>query len=114
MNVLGVTVNRPSDGKERAVADGVVFLGPRPHPEADGLTLSAPKTITVGSKSHAVIHGRSPDRISNINVVWGCTGACAIDQEGNLRALAPGLARIQASVQGRVLSARVTVTPPKN
>jgi hypothetical protein len=108
MNVLGVTVNRPSDGGERAIADGVLVLGPKPKSSDRTESLVVPKHMAVGSRAQAwVQHGASREPV--IATIWGCQGACAIDQGGTLLALTPGTAKVTAWAQGQLLVGTVTV-----
>ena len=109
MNVLGVTVNRPSDGQERSIADAVLVMGPKPKSEAITPRLNLPKHLVVGAYARAAIqdaHGK----VSDIGIVWGCTGACAITQGGTLQALHPGQATVQAYVGGQLVTGVVQVT----
>jgi exopolysaccharide biosynthesis protein len=109
MNVLGVTVNRPSDGKERPVADGVLVLGPKPPTSQRRFRISAPFTLDQGTKFQAqVLADGSP--VPNIDVIWGASGACAIDAGGQIQGLHSGAATITASCQGHVLTERINVT----
>ena len=87
LNVLGVTVNRPSDGVERAVADGVVFEGPAPKLSDIQLKLVAPTTVDMSTESFLEVREVSGARIPNREIVWGAQGAAWIDQGGLLRPL---------------------------
>jgi hypothetical protein len=109
LNVLGVTVNRPSDGTERAVADGVVFEGPAPKLSDIQISLVAPTSIDVATESFLEIRDASGARIPNREVIWGAQGAAWIDQGGLLRPLKPGVCHVQAAARGRVLVADVKV-----
>ncbi len=109
MNVLGVTVNRPSDGKERPVADGVVVIGPRPSASGERLHLSAPSDLSVGTDQRAQVLSESGTAVADIDVIWGATGSCAIDQGGNLHPLKPGPGTVTAYCHGKLLRANVTV-----
>jgi hypothetical protein len=109
MNVLGVTVNRPSDGQERSIADGVLILGQKARPSRDTLRLSMPQTIAAGTIASAWVQG-GRGRLPAIGVIWGCTGACAINQGGVLQALHPGQANVQAYAAGQLLTGAIQVT----
>lgn len=108
MNVRGVTVNRPSDGIERAIADGVLVMGPRPQAGGTVERLILPKEMEAGSRAVAWVQ-RGASREPVIATIWGCQGACAIDQGGTLLALTPGTAKVTAWAEGQLLSGTVSV-----
>jgi hypothetical protein len=111
LNVLGVTVNRPSDGVERPVADGVVFDGPAPRLSDVQLRIIAPTKLDLATEGFLEIRDASGARVPNREVVWGSQGAGWIDQGGLLRPLKAGVAHVQAAVRGRILSSDVKITP---
>jgi len=63
MNVLGVVVNRPSDGTERPVADGIVFDGPAPRLSDIQLKLVAPDSVDLSTESFLEVRDASGARI---------------------------------------------------
>lgn len=109
LNVLGVTVNRPSDGTERPVADGVVFEGPAPALSDVQLKILAPESLSLSNESILEVLDASGARVPNREVIWGAQGAAWIDQGGLLRPLKSGTAHVQASVRGRILAVDVKV-----
>lgn len=120
LNVLGLTLNRPSDGQERPVASAVVFLGPRPEPERAALTLAVPPRVTVGDSLDLDVRADNGVPIPNAEVLWWARGAGWVDQGGTLRTHAAGPVWIRAVVRGQTVSAETTIVakpapkpPPK-
>lgn len=120
MNVLGLTLNRPSDGQERPVASAVVFTGSRPEAESAPLTLAVPAKVTVGGSVELGVFAESGAAVPNSEVLWWSRGAGWVDQGGTLRTHATGSVWIRALVRGRTLSGEATVVarpspkaPPK-
>jgi hypothetical protein len=105
MNLFGLTVNRPSDGVEREVANSVLIAGPHPQPSPDALTLSAlPTGARQGARNRlSVVDGGKS--LPNADVVWTCTGAAWIDQGGSLHVQGAGVAHVVAFARGQALRA---------
>ncbi len=109
LHILGVTVNRPSDGKERAVANGVLFFGSAPPADPRELRLALPDTLVDGQSLTLKVFGGDGQPIPNIDVLWGAMGQAWIDQGGLLRTLGPGTADITVSARGQVLTGSIKV-----
>ncbi len=110
MNLLGLTVNRPSDKTgERPVANALVVKGLRPRPVEGVVRLRLPKTLVEGFRYEAVATGTDGSPIPNTDVFWTMQGAAWIDGGGTVRPLAPGAATLRAYVRGQVLTQRTTV-----
>lgn len=109
MNVLGLTVNRPSDGSERPVADAIVVYGPHPGLSDLKLHLTLRQTVRLGSLATAVVDDDNQKPVPNGEIVWASSGTAWIDQGGTIHPLKVGKARIQAAARGRVLSTMVQV-----
>lgn len=105
-DLFGATINRPSDGIERPVANAVLIKGRMPEPSKDIFSLSGlPGGIRPGAPNHiAVVKGNpsSRHRIANTEVVWTCSGSAWIDQGGNLHVRGAGEAHVTAYVRGVV------------
>lgn len=109
MNVLGVNVNRPSEGGERPVASGIFFFGPRPAKIGEPLSIDGPANLDM--KATVTLHaGVSGKIVPDADVIWGAQGAAWIDQGGLLKPLKPGVATVTAWVRGQVVSKQITVT----
>lgn len=104
MNVLGLTVNRPSDGKERPVANGIVLTGfPMPRAPMGKLRLGVAKPASDGTIQAMVLKERG-ETVNNAGVIWAATGAGWVDQGGLIRILGTGKCRLSAFVNGQTLS----------
>lgn len=111
LNILGVGVNRPSEGREREVANGVVFLGAAPPKENTAYGLSTPPQMISGTTSYLRVLDSGQNPIPNAEVIWSASGSGWIDQGGFLRATAEGTVFITAWVRGQTLSAGIAVQP---
>lgn len=110
MNVLGITVNRPSDGTERPIANGVLFYLDQPKFGPDMLKLKGPLSVNSPGKAIFEIRDKLSKTIANREVIWGAKGAAWIDQGGTLHGFKPGRAIVSAWVRGQTLTATVIVT----
>jgi hypothetical protein len=108
-HVLGATLNRPSDGRERAVANGILFFGPRPTPENRRLRLSLPSKMAVGDQTTLKVFADDGEALPNADILWSALGAAWIDQGGQLRAFGEGKAEITVSVRGQVLTGTIDI-----
>lgn len=108
LHLLGVTVNRPSDGVERAVSNGILIFGPRIRAYSGDLKLAAPSHVLLAKPTaiRLMLNGRT---VSNEDVIWGAQGAAWIDQGGELHPLELGKTQVKAYAYGKVLTAEVTV-----
>lgn len=96
--VRGVTVNRPSDGSERAVANFVAVYADRPETKAASpLAIEATPTGADLAQLRLKAGGKI---VPNAEVVWGATGGWSIDQGGLARKIAPGEGRIRGDYAG--------------
>lgn len=118
--LTGMVVNRPSDGTERPVSNGVFLFGELPAQPVDAnLVIKGVPRLNQGeSATYAVINSRG-ERLPQRDVIWSAQGAAWIDQAGVLRAHANGKATISAWISGVKVSVEVTVdavapTPPAN
>ncbi|MCO5297767.1 MAG: phosphodiester glycosidase family protein [Fimbriimonadaceae bacterium] len=109
MHVLGVTLNRPSDGRERAVANGVLFFGQPPLADTRQLRLAAPVGLAPQETAVLKVFGADGEPIPNVDVLWGAQGAGWIDQGGLLRATAEGTVEVTVAARGQLLTAKIPV-----
>lgn len=116
LNVLGQTVSRPSEGREREIANGVVFLAPAPREEAVVLSIPIPESIHAGTTTYLRVFDDKGNPIPNAEVIWSATGSGWIDQGGFLRATGEGTVFISAIARGKQAAAglKVLPVPPKN
>lgn len=111
-DLFGLTVNRPSDGVEREVANAILFFGANPPQAHEDLALKLPNEIKVGDKAQLNVTGAGGVTVPNSDVVWSAAvGPAWIDQGGMLRATKEGSATVTAWVHGQVLTGQVSVKP---
>ena len=109
MDVLGVVVNRPSDGRERPVADGVVVMGPTRFQSSESLRITGATVLEPGETAQLSIVDGAGRLIPPIESIWGCDGAAFIDQNGTLTGLKNGSAEVIAVCRGHRLTYRIQV-----
>lgn len=109
LNLFGLTVNRPSDGKERPVANAILFFG-TPPAAASGLSVVAPGIVPVNSVTYLRVMDDKGRVIPNREVIWSATGSGWIDQGGFLRAQAAGTIFVSAYVRGATVAAGIQIT----
>ena len=112
INVFGQTLNRPSDGKERPVANGLVILGPKPPAAAATLKLRTPDILVLGSPRALSVVDESGRQVPNAEVFWNSSGDAWIDQGGLVRPLQKGTTVISAYVNGQLVQATLNVVEP--
>ncbi len=110
MTVMGEVVNRPSDGTERAVANGILFYVDQPKFTEEVLSLNSPRSVNSPGVGHLSVKGKAGKVIPNREIIWAAKGAGWIDQGGTLHGFKPGKAEVSAWVRGQHLSASVIVT----
>lgn len=112
--VFQVVLNRPSDGSERKVSNGVVILGPDSRMSAEEMVFQGPARLTVGSAASYRVIGSDGKPILDSEVLWSASGGAWVDQGGTLRTTKEGSATLRASVRGRLLSIDVKIEPAPN
>lgn len=104
ISLFGMTLNRPSGGTERLIANAVLWHGPRPS------LMSVPLRIVLADSRVSLVDeaGRAfaPER-----VVWSAQGKAWVEGDGLLHVLEAGEATVRALVDGRVYEAKFTVKP---
>lgn len=98
LHAFGVTLNRPSGGSERAVANGIMLYGGVAS-EGPRLSLRVPGEIRVGETLVAVLESDGL-QIASDEVVWTCQGSAFVDQEGRVKGLSAGKAVLTAWFRG--------------
>lgn len=108
LNLLGLTVGRPSDGFERQVSSGILIYGPKAPPTPGELKMKLPAKIGVAGTGTATItlDGKP---VANADILWSSRGTAWIDQGGTIHGLHAGKARILARVYGKPLEASIVV-----
>ena len=106
LNVRGLTLNRPSDGRERAVSNGIVIFGPKLATPSGKLRLSVnPRVADNGTLDARVELDGKP--VPDIDVMWTARGAAWADPSGRLQFTKAGPATLYARVYGQTLQAEV-------
>lgn len=101
IHLMGLTLNKPSGGVERLVANGVVWHTERPAPGpkfeiyARGIGVKVGETMTLRVR-------RENGQIENEKVLWTAQGDAWIDQDGVLHGVKAGTVLVSAMVDGRI------------
>jgi hypothetical protein len=116
LNLWGTTLNRPSDGTERAVANGIVFLsliqsnmGSNGDGAPAGYRIRAPQKLEMGQEATLDLIGPDGLPARGVEVVWSATGSAWIDQSGLLRPLSEGECKVKAWWRGSTFEAVVPI-----
>jgi hypothetical protein len=112
MNLFGLTMNRPSDGQERKISNGVVFRSKLPASTEGDIAIRGPRSLRTGDSTSYVLIGADGKPVAHAQVLWSASGSAWIDQGGVVRALRPGAATIFAWTSGKVARLPVTVEEP--
>jgi hypothetical protein len=104
MTIQGLTVNHPSDGTERAVANGIVVLAPHSTPSLGSLRVLFMKDQRAKAALGSVY-------VDTSEVIWASTGPISADQGGFYERLGPGPATIYARAHGLLGSASIPEGP---
>ncbi|HRK22968.1 MAG TPA: phosphodiester glycosidase family protein, partial [Fimbriimonadaceae bacterium] len=111
-HLFGMTLNRPSDGKEREVANGVLFFGKSHPPSTKPLAIKGPAKLVIGkAETMKLLRGGVP--LPNSSVIWEASGAGWIDQGGLLRPTSVGTVQVTAWCESQTarLSVQVAEAP---
>jgi hypothetical protein len=115
LNLLGLTLNRPSGGVERAVANGVLFYGEKPaSPAAAEATASAleirlpQEPLAVGQTAKLTVM-LSGTVVPAAKTLFVAQGAAWIDQEGTLHAVREGDVEVAVLAEGKIARAKFKV-----
>jgi hypothetical protein len=111
LNLLGMVVNRPSGGIERLIANAILWFGPRPDPAQGDFVIMSPQEIKVGDEPVLLSVTANGAAVRPEEILWSAQGAAWIDQDGRLRPLQPGEARVRALLGGKIVERTVVVQP---
>jgi hypothetical protein len=110
MSLLGMLVNRPSDGSERRVANALVVMGEWPEASTLAMAIEAPAELRVGDTAQLRVVDAEGTILGPRDVIWSLPfGPGWIDQLGTLRGTAEGTAMVRAFARGQSLSANVII-----
>jgi hypothetical protein len=104
LNILGVTVNRPSDNVEREVANAILFFGPVPGKEDGDMIIKTPSSLKNGDKVQMRVVKSDGAVVPDTEILWAANGAGWIDQGGLLHVDKAGTVALSAFVHGKVLT----------
>lgn len=111
LHAFGVTLNRPSGGVERSVANGVVLFAGLPAAKGpEGCVVRGPATAKTGEVVQLTLEDCGAPQPAGA-AIWTCQGAGWIDQEGRLTCHAAGKAEVACLAMGRIFRATVSVLP---
>lgn len=110
LSVYGEVLNRPSDGRERKVANGVLVFGPK-QPETGGtFAIQGPARINPGSTVPYQLIGPDGKPVPDREVLWSAMGDGGwVDPSGNARALKDGIIKVRAYCRGVVATLEIRV-----
>ncbi len=113
MNLFGMTLNRPSDGKERPISNAVLFAGAIPTIETEPMAIKGPARIGPGARATYEVIGPDGRPVPQSSVIWSASGGAWVDQGGMLRAIgnSTGAATLQAWARGQLLTIPITIAP---
>jgi hypothetical protein len=101
MAMFGSTLNRPSAGQQRWVANAILF-----YPEglevgeAEPFEIRLPEELVVGQGAEALLVDEAEEPVPDDDVIWSAHGAAWIDQDGNLYPIAEGEVTVSALIDG--------------
>ncbi|MCB0825093.1 MAG: phosphodiester glycosidase family protein [Armatimonadetes bacterium] len=111
LNVMGVTMNRPSGGAERAISNSLLLFGVDPVVGTDpgSFVIKGVPRVEMGKTASFSVVDVAGNTIPVRDVFWSAMGDAWIDQAGILRTLKPGKCQITAWVKGVKMTVEVTV-----
>jgi len=107
-NVLGVNLNRPSDGEERKVANGVLLYGRTGSAAVEGLKIDGPAEVQENAPVTFKVVDAQGKAVLPKDVFWSAMGGAWVDQTGTVRSFQEGKATVTALVRGRAITVNVT------
>jgi hypothetical protein len=114
LNIASLTVNRPSEGVERPVANALLvfssFIQSVALPVGDpGIVIAGPASLRLGETAQfRVVNGSGAD-VEGVEVLWSAQGGAWVDQSGLLRGSTEGTCRLLALCNGLLVSLTVSV-----
>lgn len=117
LSLYGITVNRPSEGVERAISNSVQLFAvdgviPPASAGAQGAIVGLPR-LTVGKPESYTVMLENGETVPDGEIIWSATGNAWVDQSGLVRGLKAGPAKVTAFVRGILISAMIQVEDAK-
>ncbi len=113
LNIQGIVVNRPSDGTERPVANGILFFGPEIESAKSNFKISGPETVSLDETKGLEVVSGPEGPISASEIIWSAEGAAWIDQGGYLRPTKAGQVTVRACCRGKTISRTFEISKPR-
>ena len=110
IQLFGLTMNRPSGGVERQIANGILWYGPRPGRPRGYAIKAGP--IRVGTDARLTLVDPKGKPLPVEKIVWSAMGAAWIEGDGLLHPLELGETTVRALVDGATYEARLMVGAP--
>ncbi len=112
LSIFGEVLNRPSDGAERPVSNGVLLFGQPLETSVEALAIQGPSSLPAKSAYGFRLIGADGLALPDREVLWSAMGAGGwIDQSGVARTLDGGQMVIRAYYRGQTVSLTATVVP---
>lgn len=112
INLFGVTLNRPSDGQERKIANAILIMGTPKKPTEDELKIEGPSATEPGKTVVYRVLNSKGVMVQTTEVLWSAQGEGWIDQSGTVQAMKPGMVAITAYARGKILKASLEIKGP--
>ena len=111
LNIMGVTMNRPSGGAERAISNSLLLFGIDPVVANDpgNFVIKGVPRVVLGKTASFSVVDVAGNTIPVREVFWSAMGDAWIDQAGILRTLKPGKCQISAWVKGAKITVEVII-----
>ncbi len=112
INLFGVTLNRPSDGQERKIANAILIMGTAKSATDEELKIEGPSVTQPGKASVYRVLNSKGVMVQTSEVLWAAQGEGWIDQSGTVQAMKPGIVAIYAYARGKILKASLEIKGP--
>lgn len=108
MNLGGVTINRPSGGQERAVANALLVMVALLDPISGAdFVVTGKAEIKAGANEQYKVTDSEGNTVPNSEVIWSAHGSAWIDQAGVLHSFDEGETSLTALVKGKIVQITV-------
>jgi len=116
LSLFGIPMNRPSDGTERPVANGLMLFGPAPDNANLEAAIQGPVKLRSGTPEQYRFIGPDARPVDSIEVLWSAQGSAWVTPGGQVRPIKVGPASLRATWRGRTwtvdLMVEEIVPPP--